>query len=80
MISIILQNFSKENNNKNQGKKYNNINKVNKGKNKFQINIYNSLLNNIKQLNTYNSENKKSVLSLQLQYDNFQKNILSKLS
>ena len=75
-----LTDFSKENNNKSRGKQYKNINKVDINKNKSQQNMYNSLLNTIKQLNTYNSENKKSVLSLQLQYDNFQKSILSKLA
>ena len=42
--------------------------------------IYNSLLENIKQLSNSNSENKKSVISLQSQYNNFQKMILSKIS
>ena len=58
----------------------NNINNENINSFSNKADIYNSLLENIKQLSNSNSENKKSVISLQSQYNNFQKMILSKIS
>ncbi len=88
-----LSNQNVENNNMNIEKEFlvdypqandnfmnNNIDNENINLFSNKADIYNSLLENIKQLSTSNSENKKSVISLQSQYNNFQKMILSKIS
>ena len=78
--NLYLTDFSRGNSNNNKKLIKDNFNKQSINKIKNKANIYNSLLANIKNLNITNSENKKAVISLQTQYENFQKTIISKIS